>query len=207
MRFITLLQLLVALAFLSGCAAAIPVSSGPFPLQWNPDGSFCERKGDACLDLAPAKKGVTERNELQHALLGIATERCNKFKTQIFGRTSVGLFANLLSQFSSATATVISHDLTAKSMSALGTVTNAVSGDFEKRFAEQRLSLALSGIEVARTRIVKQILRETESDLSLYPVSRAINDVLRYHGVCSLQAGLNESARLVGAEYKEQMGQ
>ena len=176
-------------------------------MQWKPDGSFCEPKGDVCINLAAAKSGVAARNELQHTLLGIATERCNKFKTQIFGRTSVGLFANLFSQFSSATATVITHDLTAKSMSALGTVTNSVSGDFEKHFAEERLSLALSGIEVARTRVVKQILRETESDLTNYPVSRAINDVLRYHGVCSLQAGLNESARLVGAEYKEQMGE
>ena len=176
-------------------------------MQWNPDGSFCEPKGEVCIDLASAKEDVAARNDLQHTLLGIATERCNKFKTQIFGRTSVGLVANLFSQFSSATATVISHDLTAKSMSAIGTVTNAVSGDFEKHFAEERLSLALSGIEVARTRVVKQILRENESNLSVYPVSRAINDVLRYHGVCSLQSGLNESARLVGAEYKEQMEQ
>ena len=61
-----------------------------------------------------------------------------------------------------------------------------------------KIEIALLGIELARTDIFKKVLESANEDLSEYPVNRAINDAMRYHGVCNLQDGLSTSADAVG---------
>ena len=53
----------------------------------------------------------------------------------------------------------------------------------------------LQGIEIARTRIFQQILGSQGEDLITYPLSRAVNDALRYHAVCNIAEGEAESSR------------
>lgn len=203
--FLTLRLLFINIAILgaiAGCATLSPVSAGPFPYQWRSGGEFCMPNSNECRDLTLAKESIAERNHLQHELLGTATKLCDDFQKELFRRTGVSVDIGVLSQMFSATASVLTHGQTAKQFAAAGGLAGTISGDFEKQYDRDQLSLALSGIELARTNVAKQILEEAKSDLIDYPVSRAINDVLRYHGKCSLQKGLNESSRLVGSQLK-----
>ena len=204
-RYLRLIQMCAAVMFFTGCASIVPVAADKFPYEWKPDGSFCEPNSTACKHPTEYET-LAERNHYQHMLLGIATQQCKEFKAALSSRRTVGLLAKIFSFTSSGAATVVSDEELAKRLTAAGSIGNAVDDEFEKLFAEKRLSLTLTGIEVARTRIFKQIIGSAKDDLIEYPVSRAINDALRYHSVCSRQAGLDESSRLVGAQYAKQIG-
>ena len=193
------------LVLLCGCGPVMPVAADPFPLKWTSDGKFCQVDDlSQCRNMDKAKADIEERNQLQHELLGTATQLCTKFKKELSKRTNISTYTGIVSQALSTGSSVVRPELASKKVAAGGTVMNYVTDSFEKRFAEQRLSIALSGIEYARTNIFKKILENSEESLTKYPVSRAVNDALRYHDVCSLQAGLDASSRIVADQIAAQ---
>ena len=65
------------------------------------------------------------------------------------------------------------------------------------------LENAQLGIELARTRIFRNILNGQGSSLINYPLSRAVNDAMRYHGVCNRSDGASESSRALSNEIED----
>ena len=70
----------------------------------------------------------------------------------------------------------------------------------------QDLESALLGVEIARTRIFKSILKGQQKNLLKYPLSRAVNDAMRYHSVCNLAEGKAESSRALSGELRVVQG-
>ena len=211
-RMLLPVALIVASLIISSCTLIgwrplLPIGVEPFPLQLgliSGELMLCRahhlKNGDAekCLD--PAMYTTPEqRDQLQHALLSMATYNCHLFKMRLYGVTKVDLFANSFANLSSAAATVLSHDFDAAVANAVGTVSNSVGSNFSSYFDESRLEIALAGIELSRTRIFKQIDGNKEKPLTEYPVTRAYNDALRYHNVCNLPEGRGASSGAVKA--------
>ncbi|MCY3837690.1 MAG: hypothetical protein OXH09_03405 [Gammaproteobacteria bacterium] len=141
-----------------------------------------------------------QRNDLQHRLMGMATQLCLDFRTKLYGETKRPIYLRAAGSLTGvASATLIPHNTTAEAVGSAGDVVGSVAGDLDGYFRETKMNIALSGVELARTRLFKQIIRSREDDLETYPVGRAINDVMRYHGVCTLADGLSESAGAVEA--------
>ncbi len=198
--------LMVVLLTLGSCSllprVAAPVGVDPFPLVWtmtNGHAELCDRETPGeCLD-PRLMESARDRNEMQHMLLGTATDRCHEFKRTLYGMTKAGIGFNALSQLSAAASAIVDHDPTSRAAAAAGTAVGAIGGDFDGYFRETKLAIALSGIELARTRIFKSILEDQNKSLEEYPITRAVNDALRYHNVCTLADGLSESAGAVEA--------
>ena len=183
----------------------LPVGVKAFPLEIGPVDDklmLCrshhleKKEADKCLDLADYATPL-KRDQLQHALLGMATYRCHLFKMRLYGMTQVDLLAGSFGDLSSAAATVLSHDFDAAVANAVATVSGSVGTSFESYFRDTKIELAISGIELARTRIFKQISDKKKKPIEDYPVTRAYNDALRYHNVCNLPEGLSATSGAV----------
>lgn len=205
----------VAMAAATGCTLIpAPVAVDPFPMEWvamNQGLEFCERvrtrpwhlRGRTsparCIDTGSITT-IQERNDLQHRLMGMATQLCLEFRTKLYGETKRPIYLRAAGSLTGvASASLIPHDMTAEAVESAADVVGSVAGDLDGYFRETKMNIALSGVELARTRMFKQIVRSRQEDLATYPVGRAINDAMRYHGVCTLADGLSESAGAVEA--------
>lgn len=177
----------------------MPIGVGTFPKHLKVNGGrieLCDLESAAnCEDVTGLNR--LQRNELQHALLTMATAECHEFKMKLYGWTRVGIFSGAISHLSSAAATVTGHDVTSRALSGIGSASGGIGSDLDGYFRQSRLSIALSGIELERTRIFKQIDGKRDTSVEEYPVSRAVNDALRYHQVCNLPDGISASGDAV----------
>ena len=143
------------------------------------------------------------RNEVQHAILGLATSRCNEFKQSLAARArGQSLGSDSLALLLSAGAAFAGGEKLTKGLAAGAGAATGFSRLMEDGYANQ-LETALLGIEIARTRIFLKILAEQKNNLLDYPLGRAVNDALRYHSVCNLTEGISEASRALSEELAE----
>ena len=193
---------------ISACQSSMPIGVGPFPKYLDIKEEtleLCDRDSDDnCADVTSYDK--EKRNLLQHTLLSIATAECHNFKMKLYGWTRVGIFSGAISHISGAAATVTGHDVASRALSGLGSASGGIGSDIDGYFRQSRISIALAGIELERTRIFKQMADKQDSSTENYPVSRAVHDVLRYHQVCNLPDGLGASSDAVEDATEEAAG-
>lgn len=148
----------------------------------------------------------SRRNEVQHATLGLATTECNEFKQSATGRAGGQLLGlETLALLLSAGAAFAGSEKLTKGLAAGAGAVAGFSGLMEDGYTSE-LETALLGIEIARTRIFFNILGEQKSSLLDYPLSRAVNDAMRYHSACNLTEGISEAARALSEELQEVPG-
>lgn len=207
---------IMAMGAAGGCSLfPAPVAVDPFPMGWvtvDQGLEFCERVKERrpwrsraranpqrCVDTSSITT-IQQRNDLQHRLMGMATQLCLDFRARLYGETKRPIYLRAAGSLTGVvSATLIPHEMTSEAVESAGGIVGAVAGDLDGYFRETKMNIALSGVELARTRLFKQIIRSRQDDLDAYPVGRAINDAMRYHGVCTLADGLSESAGAVEA--------
>lgn len=207
---------IVAIAVLTGSLAACntiptptgPVAADPFPFQWKfvttggkPALQLCwieEKQTVGCLDWPSSITTKEDRNNFQHALFGIATSLCADFRATLSNQPKKALWVGIVSELLSAASPVISDETRSRVVAAAGSFTSITASEIDSYLDADKIEIALLGIELARTDIFKKVMESAGEELSEYPVNRAINDALRYHGVCNLQDGLSASADAVG---------
>ena len=185
-----------------------PVAADPFPFQWKfvstgakPELQLCwieKKQSVGCLDWPSSIKTKEDRNNFQHALFGIATSLCADFRATLANQPKKALWVGIVSELLSAASPVISDETRSRVVAAAGSFTSITASEIDSYLDAEKIEIALLGIELARTDIFKSVMEDADKDLADYPVNRAINDALRYHGVCNLQDGLSASADAVG---------
>ena len=147
------------------------------------------------------------RNEVQHTILGVATTKCNEFKRVLTARSRGQLLgAETLSLLFSAGAAFADTQQLTKGLAAAAGAFTGFSNLMQDGYTDE-LENALSGIEIARTRVFNQIRNAQEENLLDYPLSRAVNDAMRYHSVCNLDEGISEVSKAISEELAEQTPQ
>lgn len=212
----------------SGCKTVSthtgPVAADEFPLEWRivttsaEDGAIetdlklcaVDRKRrlwpipdrddskPICIDWTSSIQTPDDRNNLQHALFGIATSLCTDFRATLARQPKKSVWVRIVAGLLSAASPVVSAEKTADVVAAAGSAANVTAGELDSYLDDERVKIALLGIELARTDLFKKLIKDHSKSLSQYPVNRAINDAFRYHGVCNLQDGLSVSADAVG---------
>lgn len=143
------------------------------------------------------------RNELQHTILALATTKCDAYKQILDSRARKKTQGSeSLALLLSAGAAFAGSEQLTKALAASAGAANAFGELFEDEYTSQ-LEDARQGIEIARTRIFRQILEEQEESLKDYPLARAVNDALRYHSVCNMTEGIAEISRALSEELNE----
>ena len=147
----------------------------------------------------------SRRNELQHAILSMATNACGDYRKRLTARSEGFMVSTtVLALFLSAGATVATNTI-AKELAAGATAFSGISQLMEKSYTNDLENTQL-GIELARTRVFRNVLDGQKDDLLEYPVSRAINDAKRYHGVCNRADGSAQASRALSGQIQQLSG-
>lgn len=138
------------------------------------------------------------RNELTHRLMGESTSLCAAYKNQFSNkaRSSINKLESVAILFAAAASAVTISDLT-RGLTGAASAAQGISGILDNQSVDD-IDTAMQGIEYERTRIAKQILKHNDDTILRYPVSRAINDVIRYHSVCNVIDGRNAVSNIMG---------
>lgn len=155
-------------------------------------------------DIRSSDQLMHRRNELQEEIKAIATSKCNEFRKKITGQAQKGLISTeTASLVLSAAATVVNPTSLSKSLAGGAAATTGIARLLDENY-ENILQTALDGIELGRTKVHKQIAEQQEKSLLEYPLSRAVNDALRYHSACNLKEGLTEVSNAVATELNKE---
>lgn len=151
---------------------------------------------------------IARRNAMQHEILGVSTDRCNDFKIRLQARPrnhlltarSVALILTGAAAANAAAANAAGEMIASNAgrLTAEYTAGAAAVAAFGQILAEaypDDIQTALLGIELARTDIFMNIRDVWEDSLAEYPLTRAVNDALRYHSVCNLEEGYAAASR------------
>ena len=149
----------MAMAAAGGCTLLpAPVAVDLFPMEWvavNQGLEFCERvrkrpwrpqarmDPERCIDTGNIAT-TQQRNDLQHRLMGMATQLCLDFRTKLYGETKRPIYLRAAGSLAGvASATLIPHDMTAKAVGSAGGVVGSVAGDLDGYFRETKMNIAI----------------------------------------------------------------
>ena len=142
-----------------------------------------------------SNKIIAARNELQHAILLSSTIMCTEFKSKLQRISRRNLLSiESMTILLPAGAAFGGSEKLVKGLATLAGVSSAYAKLLGEKYFNQN-DTALQGIELARARILEEIIEEKNSNLLEYPINRAINDALRYHSVCNVADGRFEVSR------------
>ena len=145
-----------------------------------------------------SKEHQSRRNELQHTLLSMATKACGDYRKTLTQRSETFMIGPAVLALFLSAGSVASHSA-ATELTATATAVSGVSQLTEESYTNDLVNTQM-GIELARTRIFKQILNDQNENLLKYPVSRAINDAKRYHAVCNRTDGRIQASRALSEQ-------
>lgn len=140
---------------------------------------------------------VTLRNELQFKIVGLARTTCTEFANTLTKKSGGRMTgAETVALVLSAGATFASTERIAKGLAALAGASTGFAQLNDQNYAGD-LEGILSGIELNRQIILKEIEEDRKKSVKEYPVSEAVVDAIRFHEACSLAAGRDAQARAV----------
>lgn len=143
------------------------------------------------------------RNELQNSMLSVSSSMCSSFKQKLETRSRGQLLGSeALALLLSAGAALGGSEQIAKGLAALAGASTGYGRLIDDGYVND-LETTHQGIELARTRVFRQIYSQQDRNLLEYPLSRAVNDAMRYHAVCNVSEGQSETSRSINEEFSE----
>lgn len=143
------------------------------------------------------------RNELQNSMLSVSSSMCSSFKQKLETRSRGQLLGSeALALLLSAGAALGGSEQIAKGLAALAGASTGYGRLIDDGYVND-LETTQQGIELARTRVFRQIYSQQDRNLLEYPLSRAVNDAMRYHAVCNVSEGQSETSRSINEEFSE----
>jgi len=135
---------------------------------------------------------------VQDRIIAASNQRCAQYKKMVRQFAKNANFAlGIISVSSSALASVLEHEQTAREFSGLSTVSTGIRADFnEVHIRETTKQLFTRGFELRRKEILEQIEEDRKQDTEHYTVERAVADAIKYHDACNMGTGLEHLSRL-----------
>jgi hypothetical protein len=143
--------------------------------------------------------GRARRNEIQERILGASDQRCNDFKTLLQKKQSnVSFLTGLTATGSSVAATIVTNIDRSKLLAGIAGMASGYRAEYSQAFfANAAIQVVVAGIDSRRRTAYEQILLARKDSLLGYPLEAAVKDGIRYHGLCSTVAGLQEAGEAV----------
>ncbi|NHZ82352.1 hypothetical protein F2P44_24165 [Massilia sp. CCM 8695] len=143
--------------------------------------------------------GRARRNEIQERILGASDQRCNDFKTLLQKKqANVSFLTGLTATGSSVAATIVTNIDRSKLLAGIAGMASGYRAEYSQAFfANAAIQVVVAGIDSRRRTAYEQILLARKDSLVGYPLEAAVKDGIRYHGLCSTVAGLQEAGEAV----------
>ena len=137
-----------------------------------------------------------DRTRLQERIISASDQRCVAYFRYLKREDVQGNF--ILGSLTTAFAglgTIFTAADTVRAMAGLATVTSGVRAEFNDAFFQGlTVQVITHGINLQRKEIHDGMIQVRHLPLETYPAEAAIRDAVRYHGSCSLIAGLERAA-------------
>lgn len=153
------------------------------------DLAFSRYHADAARD-TPA-----HRNAIQDRILSASDQRCNVFLTYIQRHQSAtDFFLGSLTTLLAGGGAIATGVDTARALAGSAGIVSGVRAEYDQTYFQNQAATIISkGIRLRRDTLLSAIDAKRGSDVGSYTIERAVGDALRYHGACTVMAGLEET--------------
>ncbi|MCO5975171.1 hypothetical protein [Ideonella oryzae] len=135
------------------------------------------------------------RNAIQDRILSASGQRCNVFLTYIQRHQSATDFmlGSLTALLAGGGAIATGVD-TARALAGSAGIVSGIRAEYDQTYFQNQAATIISkGIRLRRDTLLGAIDAKRGSDVGTYTIERAVGDALRYHGACTVMAGLEET--------------
>lgn len=144
-------------------------------------------------------KGKAHRSQVQDRLIAASNQRCNLYTTylkRLSNRTN-GLFGTLTTVLGGASA-IVTGETAARTLGGLAGISSGTRAELNQAIFESvATSIIVPSIHLRRKEILDEIVKKRKQDLDVYTVEGAIADAIRYHGACSMDAGISQASKSI----------
>lgn len=184
---------LIAAPMPSTYESAISASTRPATAQANE----LERAFRAFYTYGPRLE--ERRSRLQDRIVAASEQRCNTYKNYLRRvETTQSSWLGSLTTLLGGAGAIATHANTVRAFSGLAGITSGVNAELRQSyFSSLATQVIVPGIDLARSDVRRDMLTKRGEPLSIYTVEAAIAEAARYHGACSMNAGLERSGKAV----------
>lgn len=139
------------------------------------------------------------RSRLQDRIVAASDQRCNTYKNYLRRiETTQQSWLGSLTTILGGAGAISTHTATVRAFSGLAGISSGVGAELRQSyFSNLATQVIVPGIELARQDLRREMLSKRNQAASVYTVEAAIADVSRYHGACSMNAGIERSGKAV----------
>ena len=185
-------------------------ASGKYPLAWKNATALngaaeWGRKYD--LVLAAFRESVAlesakqaHRNSVQDRILGVATSRCNVFKTYLRRQqTDTNFLLGSATTVAGVLGAVLPGVTASRNLAGAAGMLSGVQAEYNANYYSNLAAhVIVQGIETHQARLQTQVIQARQPlSLAEYSMEAAIKDAIHYDGTCSTVTGLLEAAESI----------
>lgn len=159
---------------------------------------------EAFLEANNSTNATALRAQIQDRVIAASDQRCNLYMTYL-KRVSTyenGIFGTLTTILGGAGA-IVTGENSARVLSGLAGISSGTRAELNQALFESvATSIITPGIEKARSEFLVEIMnkrKDTPFAISVYTIQGAIADAIKYHGLCSMDAGINAAQKSLQA--------
>jgi len=142
---------------------------------------------------------TAHRAQVQDRLIAASNQRCNLYTTylkRLSNRTN-GIFGTMTTVLGGASA-IVTGETAARTLGGLAGISSGTRAELNQAIFESvATSVIVPSIKVRRKEILIEILEKRGEKLSVYTIEGAIADAIRYHGACSMDAGISQASKSI----------
>ncbi len=153
-----------------------------------------------------SRDNAATRNVIQDRLIAASDQRCNLFLNYIQRHQSATNFSlGALTTFLAGGGAIASGATVARALAGSAGIVSGVRAEYDQNFFYNQTVVIISqGIRAGRKSVLDQIDQRRGTDgatgVAAYTVERAVSDALRYHGTCTIAAGLETSSKTLSLD-------
>jgi hypothetical protein len=150
-------------------------------------------------DATPDNKRI-HRNSVQDRILGVATSRCNVFKTYLRRQqTEVNFRLGFAATAAGVLGAVMKGVNASRNLAGAAGLFSGTQAEYNQQyFSNLAAHLLIQGIELRQSRMLTSIVKERQSlSVADYSMEAAVKDAILFDGSCSAVTGLMEASESI----------
>jgi hypothetical protein len=151
-------------------------------------------------EFGDADKAVAHRNSVQDRILGVATSRCNVFKTYLRRKQAdTNFFLGTATTISGVLGAVLPGVNASRNLAGAAGIFSGTQAQYNSDYYSNLAAhVIVQGIEIHQNRVLEMIAKQRAGlSIEQYTLEGAIKDAIVYDGSCSTVVGLIEASEAI----------
>lgn len=148
------------------------------------------------IDIQNTDRKKLMRNRVQDRIIAASIQRCNEFKRALQKyEGDVNFLLGSLTTALAGAGSIFTGASTARALSGIAGISSGLRAEFNSDyFKNLSIEVVTKGITARRERLMEEMGERKMKPLAEYTTLAAIGDALKFHGSCTVIAGLEEAS-------------